>query len=122
MMPGMIVAKNFTVKNTGKNPCWVRVKLVCTVDDSSLSADILTASLNTTEWIDGGDGYYYYADILQPGSVTGAVFTRLKISGTVDNRYLGKSITVALQADGVQSTDNDTASSVTQVTGWPAGE
>lgn len=119
VMPGRIISKRVSVKNVGSNPFWLRVKLVNAIDDATLSADILELDLNRTEWLDGGDGYYYYYRVLQPEEETEKLFTQVKIAGSADNSYLGKTLKLTVSAYAVQSEYND-ASSPLKVAGWPA--
>lgn len=119
VMPGSIVSKTVSVKNIGGNPFWLRVKLKNAVDDTTLSADVLELDINSTEWIDGNDGYYYYHRVLQPDEETEKLFSQVKIAGNADNRYIGKTVRLTVCAYAVQSEYMD-ASSPMDVAGWPA--
>ena len=118
IMPGSIISKKVSVKNTGSNPFWLRMKLKNSIDDSTLSADILELDINLKDWIDGEDGYYYYNKPVEPGSETEKLFTQVKVAGSADNRYLGKTIKLTVCAFAVQSEYND-APSPLDVFGWP---
>lgn len=117
--PGSIISKKVSVKNIGENPFWLRVKLKNAVDNSDLSADVLELDINSTDWIDGKDGYYYYNRILQPEEETEKLFTQVKVVGSADNNYLGKTVKLTVCAYAVQSEYNG-ASSPLNVAGWPA--
>ncbi len=52
--PGEPLEKDPFVTNTGANPCVVRIKVSLPI------AGITFRNLDTTNWIDGEDGYYYY--------------------------------------------------------------
>ena len=52
--PGEPLEKDPFVTNIGANPCVVRIKV-----DLPISG-ITFRNFDTTNWIDGGDGYYYY--------------------------------------------------------------
>lgn len=61
--------KEVFVENTGTTPILVRAnaKMICTNESIVLNANkIATADYNLTDWMDGGDGWYYYTKILQP--------------------------------------------------------
>ena len=61
--------KKVFVQNTGTTPILVRAnaRMVCTNESIVLNPNkIATAEYNLTDWMDGGDGWYYYKKILQP--------------------------------------------------------
>lgn len=57
--------KSITVQNTGEQACYVRVRVV--------SGQVTTVTYTGAGWSDGGDGYWYYADPVEPGAITGAL-------------------------------------------------
>jgi len=60
--------KDVWVENIGTTPLLVRInaKMICTNGDIALDASKIAEATypNPTEWIDGGDGWYYYNKIL----------------------------------------------------------
>lgn len=121
VMPGDTVSKIVTVKNTGTNPLYLRLKLtVGVLNDDTLSAeDKLSMDLNTTDWTLGQDGFYYYNKALEPDAVTEPIFTKVTVDGeSVGNEYLGKSFTLTVAGAAVQSENNGT--DVFDAVGWPA--
>lgn len=73
------------VVNSGKSPVYVRAKaIVISGEDSAVlvTEDDVVFTYDAS-WIDGGDGYYYYNQILQPGqnSQTQALFNGVQIVG-----------------------------------------
>ena len=64
--------KNVTIKNVGEVPVYVRVQL--------FGPDQLDIAVDTSTWIKGDDGYYYYSKILQPGQET----PKDKLVGTIE--------------------------------------
>lgn len=54
--------KTISIRNTGELPCYVRVKV--------LAGSQLTISASGSGWSQGSDGYWYYANPVQPGEVT----------------------------------------------------
>lgn len=57
--------KTVTVKNTGADPCYVRIRAVT----GDLYQDGLVYGPGTG-WTKGSDGYYYYGEMLQPEAET----------------------------------------------------
>ncbi len=75
--PGEPLAKDPTVNNIGANPCFVRVKvegldcLKSYCKEGTAEADALIKLRSNyvvgalgENWVDGGDGYYYYTKVL----------------------------------------------------------
>ncbi len=54
-------AKEITIKNTGENDCYVRVKVFAG------SKYTLTLGESDSRWKAGADGYYYWTEILPAG-------------------------------------------------------
>lgn len=54
--------KSIQIENTGETDCYVRVKII------AASQFQITATGN--HWTDGGDGYWYYSEVLPTGLVT----------------------------------------------------
>lgn len=56
------------VENTGKSPVYVRARAVISGGDADVleSNEWITFTYNTTNWVDGKDGFYYYNQILLP--------------------------------------------------------
>lgn len=122
IMPGDVVSKVVTVENTCDHPFYLRVKLVYGIDSQELpSEEFFKLNINTENWT-LKDGWYYYTGILQPGKETPAVFSKVEIVGNhVDNRHLGKILSLSVLAQAVQSENNpirDNDTSTAQ--GWPS--
>lgn len=119
-MPGGAYGKVVTVKNTGPNDAFVRIK----VEESILRADgtqgdtgLITLDINTEKW-ELKDGYYYYKSILAPGNSTEPLFTQVSISPAMGNDYQKCKINVDVSAQAVQVANN--GSSALTAAGWPA--
>ena len=110
--PGEALAKDPTVTNIGKNPCFVRVK-VTNLDQ--FAADFGGAMITyRTDYVDGAlgtnwvlhtDGYFYYTKVLQPEETTDALFDQIVIPFAVTNNATTKDIVVnayAVQAQGAR--------------------
>ena len=77
LAPGAVVDKYVNVENTGDFDMHARVKITKTWVDTkdedgtiieegaSLSAENIQLNLNFTNWLDGGDGWYYYKGIIK---------------------------------------------------------
>lgn len=123
VIPGATVSKIVTVKNTSKNPAFVRIQLSKLVSDQNLQEDfmendILTTDFNSKDWTVGKDGFIYYNKILEPGKETAPVIKEVYINGLkTDNKYRGVNFTLQIDAYGVQSKNNGTKYS--EAAGWP---
>lgn len=76
LKPGAQFRKKVTVKNTGLNPC--KVRIMANFSDSSI-ADLAEVDFNTKDWEYKGDGYYYYRHELNHGDETECLFSSVKI-------------------------------------------
>lgn len=120
VIPGQIVSKKVYIENDCDHPFYLRVKLVNAIDSTVLSAeDCFDVDLNDTGWTLRPDGYIYYNEVLPAGEVTPPVFTEVRIVGdTVDNEYIGKTLTLTVNAYAVQE-ENNPAENPWDAVGWP---
>ena len=109
--PGEPLAKDPTVTNTGKNPCFVRIS-VSNLDQFVVEYD----AMNTyrTDYVENAlgenwkrhtDGYFYYTKDLAAGETTDALFDQIVIPFALTNNEETKSIDVtayAVQAQGAR--------------------
>lgn len=79
------VEKEPVILNTGKSPVYVRARAIVVSGEGS---DVLVTEDDvkftyTDNWLYGGDGYYYYNAILQPGkeSKTDPLFSGVSVTG-----------------------------------------
>lgn len=123
IVPGDVVSKVVTIENTCEHPFYLRVKLVYGVDSQELpSEECFKLNINKENWI-LKDGWYYYSQILQPGEETPEVFSHVEIVGSkVDTSYIGKTLSLTVLAQAVQSENNPPAvdDDLSSVAGWPA--
>ena len=122
IVPGDIVSKVVTIENVCDHPFYLRVKLVSGVNAEELpSEDCFKLNINETNWV-LHDGWYYYTGIVEPGQTTPKVFSHVEIVGAkVDNRYIGKVLTLSVVAQAVQSENNPlTDGNTYSANGWPA--
>lgn len=105
--PGEPLAKDPTVTNNGKNPCFVRIN----VDglDCLGSAGMITFRTGYADgklgdgWVDGEDGYFYYEGVLEVGETTDALFDQIVIPTGLEN---GDGVTlnnIVVTAEAVQA-------------------
>ena len=121
--PGDVVSKQVTVENICTHPFYLRVKMVYGVDSQELSAEeCFKLNIDPEKWLLHTDGWYYYTGIVEPGETTPHVFSHVEIVGSkVDNRYLGKTLKLTVQAQAVQSEHNPIQDGKTYTaSGWPA--
>ena len=109
IMPGDYVHRMATVKNGGKEPAWVRIKIA---DQEKLEL----IELNEANWRED-DGYWYYRSKLDPGKTTEPLFYGIRVREEAGNEDAGKSITLDIDAEGVQTKHN--GSTALEVKGWP---
>lgn len=104
--PGEPLRKDPTVKNEGKNPAFVRIKvegLDCLGEGNMITyrTDYVDDTLGEN-WVNGEDGYFYYTQVLEVGETTDALFDQIVIPTTVTNGFDG-SYDVVVKAEAVQA-------------------
>ena len=89
--PGEALAKDPTVTNTGKNPCFLRIKvegLDCLGETEDMlikyRTDYVDGALGA-DWVLHTDGYFYYTKVLAAGESTGALFDQIVIPTGLKN-------------------------------------
>ena len=121
IVPGDVVSKKVSIENDCNHPFYLRVKMVYGVDSQELtSEDCFKLNINEEYW-ELHDGWYYYKGIVEPGKSTPDVFSHVEIVGSkVDNDYLGKTLTLTVKAQAVQSENNPiTDGNTYTASGWP---
>ena len=121
IVPGDIVSKQVSIENDCSHPFYLRVKVVYGIDSQDLpTEDCFKLNIDETNW-QYHDGWYYYKGIVQPGETTPHVFSHVEIVGSkVDNRYIGKILTLTVKAHAVQSENNPVEDGNTYLAyGWP---
>lgn len=98
--------KKVTVINTSNQSEFIRVmafpQITYTDNGDTVvldAADYVTYDLNTTDWVDGEDGYYYYKSSLKPGQTTSVLFTKVTVSYTVAANYDGASFDISVKSE-----------------------
>lgn len=123
VLPGQLISKRVTVENDCNHPFYLRVKLINSVDSKELSAEeCFDIKLNDSAWTRRDDGYIYYNSVLNPNEISKPVFTEVRIVGDkVDNDYLGKTLSLTVNAYAVQEKNNP-AHNPWDAVGWPSEE
>lgn len=121
VIPGDVVSKRVSVENVCQHPFYLRVQLVKSSTDQTLSAeDCLKVDLNSKDWTVGQDGFIYYNKVLEPGTTTEPVFTEVEVVGKMLNREnIGTTLDLTVKAYAVQS-ENNPAEHPWDASGWPA--
>lgn len=122
ILPGDIVSKKVSIESDCGQPFYLRVKIVYGIDSQVLSAeDCFKLNINESNW-ELHDGWYYYKDVVEPGETTPDVFSHVEIVGAkVDNSYIGKTLTLTVNAQAVQAKNNPITDGLTYTaSGWPA--
>ena len=122
IIPGDVVSKRVSIENICSHPFYLRVKIVTGIDSQVLSSeDCFALNIDTEHW-DYVDGWYYYDSVVEPGDETSYVFSEVEIVGSkVDNSYIGKTLSLSVIAQAVQSEHNSlTDGLVSTASGWPA--
>ena len=121
IVPGDIVSKKVSIESDCGHPFYLRVKMVYGVDAQELSSEeCFKLNINEEYW-ELYEGWYYYKGIVEPGQTTPDIFSHVEIVGSkVDNDYLGKTLTLTVKAQAVQSENNPIAEDHTyNASGWP---
>ncbi len=121
IIPGDVVSKEVSIESDCQHPFYLRVKLVYGVDSTELPAeDCFKLNINEEHW-ELHDGWYYYKDVVEPEETTPNVFSHVEIVGSkVDNSYIGKTLTLTVKAQAVQSENNPITDGDTfTASGWP---
>ncbi len=123
IVPGDIVSKKVSIESDCEHPFYLRVKIVNSIDSLELSSEeCFKLNIDEQHWVQH-DGWYYYTNIVNPGEKTPEVFSHVEIVGSkVDNNYLGKTLTLTVKAQAVQSENNPIIDGNTYTAlGWPEG-
>jgi len=123
IVPGDIVSKKVSIESDCEHPFYLRVKMVYGVDSQELTAeDCFKLEIDETYW-ELHDGWYYYKGIVNPGETTPNVFSHVEMVGSkIDNSYIGKTLTLTVKAQAVQSENNPISDDNTYAaSGWPRG-
>jgi len=124
VMPGDVISKIVTVKNTGDNEAYIRVqvkKMITLAGDATGSAELslLSCDINTNDWT-YSKGYYYYNKPLAAGEETAPLFENVTFSAAMGNEYQNCEAQIDVAAYAVQVKNN--GATVLDAAGWPEVE
>lgn len=124
VMPATEASKIVSVENTGSAPAWVRVKIEKTVEPADaavtgLDTKYVGLNYDTENWVDGGNGFWYYKEPLKPGATTPNLFDTVTFSKDMGNDYMNCKFNIIVSAQAVQSDNNGDGQTVLDVAGWP---
>lgn len=112
LVPGSEITKRVAVKNVANNASFVRVMLFPTIIDAkgiTLEAQhpkqFEYKDLNTTKWMYGDDGYYYYLEKLAPGQTTPDLLSKIVINKDLDAKYKGSKFEFEVKVEGINTTE-----------------
>lgn len=109
--PGEALAKDPTVKNTGKNPCFVRISVTgldCLIK-AELSAQEVALRTNYVVgalgegWVEHEDGYFYYTKTLAAEESTTALFDSIVMPTDLINGDAVTEMKIDVLAEAVQA-------------------
>ena len=132
VQPGTSVSKIVSVGNTGSGDAWVRIRVEMRIwdkNDAELPLEIevdgetvpvMSFEVDESRWI-YSDGYYYYADAVEPGEYTDIFFEEVYFHDKAHNEYQDCTANVIIYAEAVQTANNPIpdGGDVTGVKGWP---
>ena len=121
ILPGDVVSKQVRIQSDCAHPFYLRVKVVYGIDAQELpTEECFKLNIDSTLW-ELHDGWYYYKDVVEPGQTTPPVFSHVEMVGSkIDNSYIGKTLTLTVNAQAVQSENNPlTDGKVHTASGWP---
>lgn len=95
--------KNVKVASRGTKRTYLRVSLFPEWSEPSLPTSNVKLNLNLNDWVDGGDGFYYYKYYLTQDQETSFLLQSVTFS-SIGPEYKGKTLTIKALAEGVQTT------------------
>ena len=118
-VPEQEYTKKVTLANTSEQPIFIRVLTspMLSKKDSDGTTTLLPATTNgtspiltidydTTNWIDGQDGYFYYKKKLLKGQTTPYLFTKVKMNqANITEKYDDVTLTFDLKVEAINCTE-----------------
>lgn len=121
ILPGSEVSKIVSVRNTGNQSAFIRIKLTENIilsENNIGEPDIslLTCDINLKDWTEK-DGWYYYNTPLPAGKETSPIITKVKFADCMSNLYQNSKAEIKIDAEATQTANN--ADSALEAVGWP---
>lgn len=103
--PGDIHNKKVTVKSLGSKDTYVRVKLTEKWEDlaEGVTTDGVATYVTGDDWVDGGDGYYYYKKILKNEETTPLIKEVVFDGPKMGNDFQNATFKLEVKAEAVQA-------------------
>lgn len=123
VMPSTNAKYEVSVTNTGKNACYVRVKLntKLNIGEALLSSEgKITLLLDNINWVQDTEGYWRYKVELAPGKTSSNLLTEIAFDKSMGNEYQNATFNLSVSAQAVQAVNNGFVTSVLEVKGWPS--
>lgn len=125
VMPGVTVTKIVEAANVGGTAAWIRARIEKEITlapgvQGMPDSNLIHTNSNTEMWMDGEDGWFYYAVPLEPGETGTPLFTELRFDPAMGDEYQNAQVVVRVVAQSVQTANN--GRTVMEAAGWPAGE
>lgn len=109
------VKKEVSIKNNGTINQFVRVMVSPQVQAEiagdvqnkqilplKIGTDLILEEMITADWLDGGDGYYYYIkEAVKPGQETSELFKKVKLSDQLRDRYHDAKLVIVVKAEAI---------------------
>lgn len=110
--PGDEVNKIVGAENTRTMPAFVRLMVMPTIVsdkgqplEAIIGKQVQLNGMNSAKWVYGGDGYYYYLDVLgSAGSSTARsedLFTSAKLSPLLDATYKDAKLNIVVKTEAI---------------------
>lgn len=120
---GYQVERIVFAENTGTQPAFVRFSIesafIDAVTGEKLSQDKIRLLLNEdSRWI-YEDGWYYYAEVLEPGEQTIPILSGIQFDASLDESNQEDVLHLDITMHGLQAKNN--AEDVLEAVGWPEG-
>ena len=110
VVPGEGVMRIASIKNTGSEDAWVRIKMPKPENIE------LWQETDPDKWTEKEDCFYYNAP-LKPGETTDQLFFGVNFDENLGNESSGEKLSLLLNGQGVQHVHNGEV--VTDAQGWP---
>lgn len=102
--PGSKTVKKPQAENTGSVECYVRGRIILSNSRAAEFMDYYmdgSSGMNTEDWREGEDGWFYYQKILNTGEKTSPLFTHIRLKENIPDVL--KDFTIDVIFESVQS-------------------
>lgn len=105
---GEVYPKEVGANNVGQVQSFIRIMAMPSLvarDQTVLNARLnkeVFLDINTSEWIDGKDGYFYYLGLLEPKQQK-ILFTQVSLSNPLPTEYTGAKLTISVKTEAITS-------------------